>query len=76
MKRFIFSIQVDHVLSVNEIWPNGDAPEDPTVKDVFNEFLKDCSGHIAGRMTEWNIAPTKHDLFITELKEEATDNGK
>jgi hypothetical protein len=74
-KRFIFSVQVDHVLSVDEIWPEGNAPENPTAEDAYNEFL-DCAHTVCDGLQRWNIAPDKHDLWVTEVAEEVTDNGK
>ena len=34
-KVFNFSIQADINLTVEQIWPDGDAPENPTVDDVL-----------------------------------------
>ena len=34
--RFNFSFSADVSLSVEQIWPDGDAPENPTVDDVLD----------------------------------------
>ena len=75
-KRFIFSIQVDHVLSIDEIWPDGDAPEDPTAEDAREVFLSQCHGGIGPTLDDWNIGPEAHDLVITKLEDGVTFNGK
>ena len=42
-KMFHFEIRYDVSFSVDEIWPDGDAPEDPTLDDVM-AVLKQCGG--------------------------------
>lgn len=77
MKRFIFSVQVDHVLSIDEIWPDGDAPDDPTTEDARKVFLSCCYDHdIIGGLEEWNLAIDRDDLYVSELPEGHTFNGK
>jgi hypothetical protein len=77
MKRFIFSVQVDHVLSIDDIWPDGDAPEDPTPEDAREVFLNYCCDHdILGGLESWNLVIDKHDLHIAELEDGVTFNGK
>lgn len=34
-KAFLFEVGDEGYLTVEEIWPDGDAPEDPTVEDVI-----------------------------------------
>jgi hypothetical protein len=31
---FTIHIEADYFLTLNEIWPDGDGPDDPTAKDV------------------------------------------
>lgn len=77
MKRFIFSVQVDHMLSIEEIWPDGDAPENPTAEDARDVFLSICSDYdILGGLEEWNLGIDKHDLHVTEVEDGVTFNGK
>lgn len=59
MKRFLFNINVGHVLSVDDIWPDGDAPANPTVEDVRTVFLR-CNG-----LRNWDLV-THHDVCIEE----------
>lgn len=40
-------------LTIGEIWPNGDAPEDPTVEDVIAEMGKWRSARTLSR--DWNL---------------------
>jgi hypothetical protein len=75
-KRFIFEVQTRHILTVDEVWPDGDAPENPTADDALKVFLKYHSYDIAEGMRDWNIDPTVDDVFVTELEEGVTFNGK
>lgn len=51
-----FSIEFDggSVLSVEDIWPDGDAPENPTTQDVAVRIAE--SGWPERFLTEWNMA--------------------
>lgn len=40
-------------LSVAEIWPDGDAPENPTIEDVLAEVRK--AGSLRRLAQEWNL---------------------
>ena len=40
VKTFEFTVTGFTVLEVSEIWPDGDAPEDPTVEDVLAMISK------------------------------------
>lgn len=31
---FLFHLEVEHELTLDQIWPDGDAPENPTIEDV------------------------------------------
>lgn len=53
MKRFTINIQGDFALSLDEIWPNGDAPENPTVADVRAVLPRD----VRDLISEWNLVP-------------------
>lgn len=54
-----FSVQVysSDELSVSEIWPDGNAPENPTAEDVMAEIRK--SGSISCFISGWNV-----ELFV------------
>lgn len=75
-KRFIFSVQFDQVLSIDEIWPDGDAPENPTADDAREVFLANTYGHIGDKLIDWNIAPVADDLYVCELAPGSTFNGE
>jgi len=75
-KRFIFGVQTDHVLTIDEIWPDGDAPDDPTPEDARKAFLEQYRYSICRGLEDWGIAPEADDLFVTELAKGITFNGK
>lgn len=54
IERF-FTIEVgdEASLSVNEIWPDGDAPENPTVEDVIAKIKQSSEFSF---MSDWNFA--------------------
>lgn len=43
MKTFRILLEVDVVLTEGELWPDGDAPENPTVADV-QELIRNEGG--------------------------------
>lgn len=55
-----FSVQVhssDDYLTLSEIWPDGNAPENPTAEDVMAEIRK--SGSVSSFISDWNM-----ELFV------------
>jgi len=40
---FCFDITINETLAVEQIWPDGGAPENPTVDDVI-KVLQECGG--------------------------------
>ena len=64
MKTFTFEFSGDVTLSVDEIWPDGDAPEDPTLQDVLKQI--ENTGHFGSDkhalLDDWNL---EKDLNIT-----------
>ena len=57
MKKFRIRAVSDYVLTEKQIWPDGDAPETPTVGDV--EDLIDSEYHSTMQLLEeWNLEPT------------------
>jgi hypothetical protein len=50
-----FSVQIvgDHYLTVDEIWPDGDAPENPTAADVL-AVMRSC-GPKSRLVHDWNL---------------------
>lgn len=53
MSSFRILISIDAQLDKDELWPDVDAPENPTVKDVV-KLIRQCGG--AKRIIEeWNL---------------------
>ncbi len=52
-KTFSFTISADVDLALHEIWPDGDAPENPTVDDVLEVIKKD--GGKRAVIRDWNL---------------------
>lgn len=53
--------QIDEVLNVSEVWPEGDAPKNPTVEDVWKamgrNFKRAPEGDEALKVIDdWNLA--------------------
>jgi len=51
-QRFTIEIRGEWTLSVEDIWPDGDAPENPTEQDV-----RDCLPRVRNLISEWNLVP-------------------
>lgn len=51
-KKFVISITVDEDLDIEQLWPDGDAPENPTAEDVLL-LIEDCGG--LDIIKEWNL---------------------
>jgi len=56
---FFVTVDLDITMDVNEIWPDGDAPENPTVKDVVN-VMEECSYSPINLLSEWSL-----DRYLT-----------
>jgi hypothetical protein len=52
-KHFHIEWGGEETLTVEEIWPDGDAPENPTVDDVIEVMRK--SGSISRLCQDWNL---------------------
>lgn len=52
-KTFILQYDIDVTLDVDELWPDGDAPDDPTVADVV-ALIKRCGGW-RKVISDWNL---------------------
>jgi hypothetical protein len=50
---FSFSVRGEVSVSVDDIWPDGDAPENPTAADVQREI--DKSRDLATALLYWNL---------------------
>lgn len=55
-KQFNVSVESDTwAMKVSQIWPDGDAPENPTPADVAEQMGKD--GSVAQIILEWALTP-------------------
>lgn len=52
-KRFSLTYEVDAVLTVEELWPDGDAPANPTEADVL-ALVEKCGGWRT-ILREWDL---------------------
>jgi hypothetical protein len=59
VKKFDVSFYGDFVLSTDEIWPDGDAPQNPTPKDVI-EAMKQSARFKAALLDDWNLEKDLH----------------
>lgn len=57
---FHFSIEADVSLGVEDIWPDGNAPENPTLEHVLEVIKKD--GGARRVLEDWNLID---DLSLT-----------
>ncbi len=64
-KSFGFSISAELSLDVEEIWPDGDWPENPTVDDVL-KVIAQCGGKYRV-LSDWDLA-NDLDLMVSDDK--------
>jgi len=53
MTKFTITYQVESTLKAEELWPDGGAPDNPTVQDVI--ALIKSSGGIYRVLDDWNL---------------------
>ena len=53
-KTFTISVECEVTLNTREIWPDGNAPENPTAKDVVQAMEDDCIS-VSKLLDEWNL---------------------
>lgn len=53
MATFNIRFDADWTLDTEDIWPDGDAPENPTAEDV-RRVIRECGG-IVRVMREWEL---------------------
>ncbi len=63
-RRFQITITADHDLAIDEIWPDGDAPENPTVDDVKRR-IQECGG-ARGLWRDWGF-DTDPEVDVCEV---------
>ena len=66
-KKFTINIECSVDMDLDELWPDGDAPENPTAKDV-EDLIEKCGGPV-DIIDEWNL---RDDflLFVYQIKEQ------
>lgn len=52
-RSFLVTVEVECDLSVDEAWPDGDAPDNPTAADVINAMQK--SGSMSRMLSDWGL---------------------
>ena len=65
-KCFTLSFEIDETFTVDELWPDGDAPEDPTVDDVEN-LIAACGG-VEGVLRDWDLINSSDRFFVQEVR--------
>lgn len=65
--KFRIRYEIEEELTVDEIWPDGDAPENPTADDV-HKLLKD--GSLMCNLQEWNLT----DYGVLHVTKEGDDD--
>lgn len=65
MKRFQIIFTVEATLDEDQIWPDGDAPENPTADDV-REVIE-AEGGILQVIDDWNLAGYSPEYEVEEI---------
>lgn len=55
MKPFHVAIEGVWMLNVGQVWPDGDAPENPTAEDVLEQMR--AYGDVRAIIGDWNLVP-------------------
>jgi hypothetical protein len=71
MKNVVIEFQGSVALSVAEIWPDGDAPEEPHVRDVIEKMQ--AAGSKLRMLDDWNL---EQDLTISVTDLETNDTAR
>lgn len=67
MKKFRIHYKCVSDLPIDAIWPDGDAPDNPTTADV-RQLVSECGG-IYDVLGEWNLHEHDGDWFVEEIDE-------
>jgi len=54
-KRFILDMNLSVTLSIQQIWPDGDAPENPTAADVIAAIKESDEFSPLEALRDWNL---------------------
>jgi hypothetical protein len=74
MKKFNVSVSGLYQLDESEIWPDGDAPTNPTPEDVAKAMAKSASS-LARMLHDWSMEDDL-EATITEVTEDRTAGRK
>lgn len=64
MKHFELKLNYSKTFSAEEIWPNGDVPENPTVEDVRKAVID------SKELWKWDLEPTVNDVTVKDISAE------
>jgi hypothetical protein len=67
MKKFKIHYKCISELDVNSLWPDGDAPDNPTTSDV-RQLIIECGG-IYDVLSDWNLHTFDGDWFVEEIND-------
>jgi hypothetical protein len=62
MKKFKIHYKCVSELTVSDLWPDGDAPDNPTTADV-RQLIREYGG-IYNVLGEWNLHECDGDWFV------------
>ena len=63
-KTFTIEINLCETFTIAEVWPDGNAPENPTADDVLAIFLKDPYD-VHHTCKDWGLEVRKEDVYVT-----------
>jgi hypothetical protein len=63
VKGFYIDVQSTTFLTIEELWPDGDAPEDPTERDV--RALVDREGGARRVIEDWDLLDCADSFLFT-----------
>ena len=63
-KKFLLQYTIDCTVSLDELWPENDGPENPTVEDV-EDLINSCGGW-ERVILDWNLAEGA-EAYVTSV---------
>lgn len=67
-KQFSIRFETEATLTVDEIWPDGDAPENPTAEDVRAVFLESCRNDVLRGLEDWDLVDRYDDIQLDVIE--------
>lgn len=65
---FTLSLDITVDLDLDDLWPDGNAPENPTTDDVRELIRRDGGAHRV--LNDWNLVDRFDEFFIYPLRKE------